>query len=88
MAGYNLLIKPSAASELGTLGSRADRRRLVSKIRSLSKDPRQPGCRKLSGAEKYRVRQGDYRIVYAIDDEKATVTIVGIGHRKDVYRKS
>lgn len=52
----------------------------------LGSDPRPPGTEKLSGQEKYRIRQGDYRVLYAIDDDSATVTIVKVGHRRDVYR--
>lgn len=86
MAGYSLFIKPSAAKELEAVRSKKDRAKLVAKIRSLSADPRPPGCRKLSGAEKYRVRQGNYRVVYSIDDDRLIITIVKIGHRRDVYR--
>jgi mRNA interferase RelE/StbE len=84
---YRLLIKASAAKELERVGQKADRRRLVARIESLATDPRPAGCEKLSGAEdKYRVRQGSYRVVYAIDDEARTITIFKIGHRRDVYR--
>ena len=87
MGSYRLLIKASAAKELERVGQKADRRRLVARIESLATDPRPAGCEKLSGAEdKYRVRQGSYRVVYAIDDEARTITIFKIGHRRDVYR--
>lgn len=87
MESYRLLIKASAAKELERVGQKADRRRLVARIESLATDPRPAGCEKLSGAEdKYRVRQGSYRVVYAIDDEARTITIFKIGHRRDVYR--
>lgn len=86
MAGYSLFIKPSAAKELEAVRSKKDRAKLVAEIRSLSADPRPPACRKLSGAEKYRVRQGNYRVVYSIDDDRLIITIVKIGHRRDVYR--
>jgi mRNA interferase RelE/StbE len=53
----------------------------------LSAEPRPPGCEKLSGhADRYRVRQGDYRIVYAVDDIAQVVLVVKVGHRREVYR--
>ena len=86
MASYKLVIKRSAAKELEAVGSRRERRRIVVKIRSLAVDPRPPGCQKLSGSEKYRVRQGSYRIVYAIEDDRLVVTVVRVAHRREVYR--
>ena len=85
MASYKVLIKPSAAHELEALQLK-ERKRIVSKIQRLPKDPRQTGCEKLSGRERYRLRQGNYRVLYAIDDREATIVIVKIGHRRDVYR--
>lgn len=87
MANYNLVIKRSAAKELEAVGSRKDRRRIVAKIRSLSVDPRPPGCQKLSGSEKYRVRQGSYRILYSIEDDRLIVTVVRVAHRREAYRE-
>lgn len=85
MASYSLLIKRSAARELTGLGI-DDRRRVVTRIELLAADPRPAGCEKLSGQDKYRIRQGDLRILYEIDDRDAMVTIVKVGHRRDVYR--
>ncbi len=85
MASYRLLIKPSAADELEAL-PRKERARIVARIRRLAPDPRPPGSEKLSGEEKYRVRQGNYRILYSVDDGGASVVVVKIGHRRDVYR--
>ncbi len=85
MASYRLLIKASAGKEVEAL-PRKDRARVVDRIRRLATDPRPSGCEKLSGEEKYRVRQGNYRILYSIDDADASVLIVKIGHRHDVYR--
>ena len=87
MASYKLFIKRSAAKELASIASKKDRRRLVVKIRSLADDPRPPGCQKLSGAEKYRVRQGVYRIVYSIEDDRLVVMIIRVAHRREVYRR-
>ena len=85
MASYRLQIKPSAVKELEAI-RRKDRKRLVAKIRRLAKEPRPDGCEKLSGQDKYRVRQGHYRVLYSVDDSEPSVTIVKIGHRRDVYR--
>ena len=87
MAEYRLLIKASAAKEIEAAGTKADRRRIVERIRALAQDPRVQGSEKLAGAaDRYRVRQGRYRIIYLIDDGRREVTIFKIGHRKDVYR--
>jgi mRNA interferase RelE/StbE len=85
VANYNVRIKRSAAKELEGFPLR-DRRRIVQRIESLASDPRPPGHEKLSGEEKYRVRQGDYRILYEIVDRDLIVTVVKIGNRRDVYR--
>ncbi len=85
MASYRLLIKPSAAKELEAVPPK-DRRRIASRIQHLASEPRPAGTEKLSGQEKYRLRQGNYRVLYSVDDAKLTATIVKIGHRRDVYR--
>jgi mRNA interferase RelE/StbE len=60
---------------------------LVIRIQALSTDPRPPGCEKLSGhPDRYRVRQGDYRVVYSVDDVERVVLVVKVGHRREVYR--
>jgi mRNA interferase RelE/StbE len=88
VASYKLLIKRSAAKELAAIPGKKERQRLVHRIQALADDPRPPGAERLSGTrDKYRVRQGDYRILYEIEDEILVVEIVKIGHRKDVYRK-
>ena len=87
MAGYRLVIKKSAAKELEQVEPRTVRRRLVAAIEALGVDPRPAGCEKLAGAaEAYRIRQGDYRAVYAIDDKMRVVIVVKVGHRREVYR--
>ena len=85
MASYKLLIKPSAAREIHSLPA-ADHKRVVARIRTVADDPRPSGTERLSGDEKYRIRQGDYRVLYSIDDAAKTVVIVKVGHRRDVYR--
>ena len=86
MAGYRLLITTSAAKELEAVATKRARQRIVARIRRLAREPRPMGCQKLTSKEQYRVRQGPYRIVYEIDDPTCSVTIIKIGHRKDVYR--
>ncbi len=87
MVSYSLYIKPSAGKELESVGSKPDRLRIIGKIRSLAEDPRPHGSEKLAGYDdRYRIRQGNYRVVYAIDDEAGRVTIYKVGHRKDIYR--
>jgi mRNA interferase RelE/StbE len=82
---YRILIKPSAVREIESI-PRKDRLRIVRKIQALSQNPRPPGCDKLSAEEKYRVRQGWYRIAYSEDDQNQTVLVVKMGHRREVYR--
>ena len=86
MAQYRLLIKASAAKELRAIPNKRDRQRIVKRILGLETDPRPPGSQKLSGRERYRIRQGQYRIVYGIEKDELVVYVVKIGHRKDVYR--
>lgn len=85
MASYNLIIKRSAEKDFKPI-PKEDRKRLIMKIRQLSVEPRPVGAEKLKGQEYWRIRQGDYRIVYAIDDTSRTVVIERVGHRKEIYR--
>ena len=86
MAKYKILIKPSAVKDIEAISLKKDPRRIVERIRNLEENPRPPGCEKLSGQDKYRLRQGRYRIVYSIEDQDLVVYVVKVGHRKDVYR--
>lgn len=86
MASYRIEIKRSAAKELEQLPPK-DRRRVATRIQALASDPRPPGAEKLSGQDRYRVRQGDFRILYEIFDDLILVIVVKIGNRRDVYRK-
>ena len=87
MAGYRLLIKPSAGKEIEALGHKKDRQRIVNRIATLASEPRPAGCEKLAGTQRrYRIRQGPFRIVYAVDDAARTVEVVKVGHRREVYR--
>ena len=85
MASYSLEIKRSAAKELAQVPPK-DRGRIVARIQALADDPRPVGAEKLSGQERYRVRQGNYRILYEIEDQILRIMVVKIGHRRDVYR--
>ena len=85
MASYSIEIKRSAAKELSQLPPK-DRGRIVARIQALADDPRPVGAEKLSGQDRYRVRQGAYRILYEIEDQVLRIMVVKIGHRRDVYR--
>ena len=85
MADYKVLFKTSVEKDFSGI-PRADVQRLLHRIKALEKNPRPPGCEKLTGQERYRLRQGTYRIVYSIQDDELTVWVVKVGHRKDVYR--
>ncbi|MHC4953390.1 MAG: type II toxin-antitoxin system RelE family toxin [Planctomycetota bacterium] len=86
MGGYEVRIKRSAIKQIEDIATKKDRRKVVSRIQSLADDPRPPGCEKLSSRGRYRVRQGWYRVVYAVDDAARVVLVVKVGHRRDVYR--
>jgi mRNA interferase RelE/StbE len=86
VAKYSLRIKKSARKELESIATKVDRRRIIRRIESLADDPRPPGALKLSGLERYRVRQGRYRILYTIEDTMLIVQVIKIGDRKDVYQ--
>jgi mRNA interferase RelE/StbE len=86
VARYEVLIKPSARKELEAVGLKKDRQRIVAAILSLGDEPRPSGCRKLSGRDKYRIRCGDYRVVYSVHDAILVVAVVKAGHRREVYR--
>ena len=85
MASYKLFFKKSVQKDFDSIPKR-DLKRILSRIESLSEDPRPKGCEKLTGQERYRLRQGRYRIVYSIQDDELTVWVVKVGHRKDIYR--
>lgn len=86
MASYSILLTRSAAKELESVPTR-DRRRIVTKIGTLANNPRPVGAEKLSGDDKYRIRQGNYRILFEIVDAELIVTVVRIGNRREVQRR-
>ena len=85
MASYKIVFKQSVAKDLHPIPKK-NIQRILKRIDGLAKDPRQAGVEKLSGEDKYRLRQGNYRILYMIEDDIITVTIVKVGHRRNVYR--
>ena len=86
MAKYEIVFRRSVYKELRPV-PKADLKRILSRINSLANEPRPAGCEKLSGQERYRVRQGVYRIVYEIIDYRLIVTVVKVGHRGGVYER-
>ena len=64
-----------------------DVQRILNRIESLQNDQRPDGCEKLSGQERYRIRQSNYRIIYGIEDDRLVVTVIKVGHRRAIYRE-
>ena len=87
MANYRVLIKPSAAKEIEAVDQKKDRQRIVARILALADEPRPMGCEKLAGASgRYRIRVGQYRVIYSIAEDELLVLVVRVSDRKDVYR--
>ena len=85
MAGYKVFLKKSVQKDFDNIPKK-DLKRILNRIAELAENPRPPGCEKLTGQERYRLRQGRYRIVYSIQDDDLTVWVVKVGHRKHIYR--
>ena len=85
MAGYRVFFKRSVEKDFACI-PKNDLKRVLDRIKTLEENPRPSGCEKLTGQERYRLRQGRYRIVYSIQDDELTVWVVKVGHRKDIYR--
>jgi mRNA interferase RelE/StbE len=85
MAEYRIFFKRSVEKDLSGIPKK-DVRNILNRIKILENDPRPPGSEKLTGQERYRLRQGRYRIVYSIQDNELTIWVVKVAHRKDVYR--
>lgn len=85
MGEYRIFFRRSVEKDISRIPKK-DVKRILDRIKTLEKDPRPAGCEKLTGQERYRLRQGRYRIVYSIQDDELTIWIVTVGHRKDVYR--
>ena len=84
-ARYRVEIEASAQKALAAV-PKPSQRRIAAKIDGLAENPRPTGCKKLTGEDAYRVRVGDYRIVYTVNDRTLVVVVVKIGHRREVYR--
>ena len=87
MAKYRLTFKKSVAKDLRGLPKK-DVARILKSIQLLSEEARPQECEKLSGQDRYRIRQGVYRIIYEIHDDVLTVVVVKVGHRREIYRTS
>jgi mRNA interferase RelE/StbE len=85
MAVYRVFFKKSVQKDFRAI-PKNDLFKIINRIDALADDPRPSGCEKLSGQEKYRLRQGRYRILYSIQDDELTVWVVKVGHRKHIYR--
>jgi mRNA interferase RelE/StbE len=86
VARYSLVVRPSVTRDVKGIPTQG-LKRILARIEALRDDPRPPGAVKLSGMEYYRVRQGDYRIVYEIQDDILIIIVVKIGHRREIYKK-
>jgi mRNA interferase RelE/StbE len=82
---YTILILRRAQKELAGLSSDAYQN-VVEAIQDLCREPRPPGCRKLTGRDGWRIRVGDYRLIYEIADDRKVVTVLHVRHRRDVYK--
>ena len=87
MASYRLVFRQSVTKDLRAI-PKSDVARILKRIEALAENPRGAGCEKLSGQERYRVRQGQYRIIYEIVDAELVITVVRVGNRRDVYKNS
>jgi len=85
MAAYKIYFKKSVEKDFNGIPKK-DLKKILDRIELLAEDPRPPGCEKMTGKHKYRLRQGQYRILYSIQDDELTVWVVKVGHRKDIYR--
>ena len=85
MAAYKIFFKKSVQKDFNVIPKK-DLKKIFERIEALAEDPRPPGCEKLTGQQRYRLRQGRYRILYSIQDDELTVWDVKVGHRKDIYR--
>ncbi len=85
MAGFKVYFKKSVEKDFSGIPKK-DLQRIIKLIGSLADNPRPAGCEKLTGQERFRVRQGRYRIIYSIQDDELTVWVVKVAHRKEVYR--
>ncbi len=86
MARYRLLFKKSIAKDLCAIPNK-DVQRILKRIETLADNPRPDECEKLTDQERYRIRQGSYRILYEAQDDVRAVVVVKVSHRRDVYQR-
>jgi len=85
MAAYKIFFKKSVEKDLKLIPKK-DLKKILDRIEALAEDPRPSGCEKLTGQQRYRLRQGRYRVLYSIQNDELTIWVVKVGHRKDIYR--
>ncbi len=85
MVAYKIFFKKSVEKDFKVIPKK-DLVKILERIEALAEDPRPPGCEKLSGQQKYRLRKGRYRILYSVQDDELTIWVVKVGHRKNIYR--
>jgi mRNA interferase RelE/StbE len=86
VAGYKIYFRQSVLKDLTKI-PKGELQRIIKRIETLAVDPRPRGCEKISGQDRFRIRQGSCRIIYSIQDDELTILVVKIGHRRDIYRK-
>ena len=82
---YAVFYSPAAQREIIKLPQRRERRRILDATDKLARDPRPPGSRKLTNSRLWRIRVGDHRVIYSIDDDAAVVVVLRVAHRARVY---
>ena len=85
MAEYKIFFRKSVEKDFKVIPKK-DLKKILDRIETLAENPRPPGCEKLTGQQRYQLRQGRYRILYSVQDDELTVWVVKVGHRKDIYR--
>ena len=85
MGVYEIFFKKSVEKDLNRIGKN-ELKKIIERITALADNPRPPGCEKLTGLERYRIRQGHYRILYSVQDHELTIWVIKIAHRKDIYK--
>ncbi len=85
MARYDVVLRKSVLKDLTDIPKK-DVKRIMTCIGALASDPRPPQATKLAGQERYRIRQGVYRIIYSVEHDRLLVCVVKVGHRREVYK--
>ncbi len=85
MGAYKIFFKKSVEKDLSRI-DKNELKKIIARISALAANPSPPGCEKLTGTERYRIRQGHYRILYSIQGYELTIWVVKVAHRRDVYK--